>query len=340
MASSPRRYEELSGSDRAAALLLALPQEESASVLRMLREMHLEKITTKLVQFDQVHPDVQEQILREAHEQTSAQLFIRQGGVDYARDLLGQALGAEKANHIIDKLLAKLEATPFHYLDGVEPSQIAAFLNNEHPQIVALILSYLSSGQSAAILGMLPEKLQPQVSLRLANMEASSPTIVAQVEDAFKRKLSAVLNAETRNKTGGIDFLVSVLTQVDRTTERSIMDQLEQTAPELADDIKKRMFVFENLVQLDDRSVQRVLREIDNRDLALALRGTTAAVRDHVFRNMSSRAAATVREDIESSPPMRLRNIEEAQQRIVDVVRRLEEEEEIVVSRGSGDILL
>jgi len=171
-------------------------------------------------------------------------------------------------------------------------------------------------------------------------MGTINPTTISQVEGALKKKLSSVLDAEVRNKTGGVDFLVKVLTNVDRTTEKSIMEQLETADPELADDIKRQMFVFENLVQLDDRSMQRVLRDVDSRDLALGLRGGNTSVRDKVFANMSARAAANVREEIESSPPVRLRTIEEAQQRIVDIVRRLEEQEEITVSRGGDDVLV
>jgi len=340
MNAAPRRYDELSGSDKAAILLMCLPPEGSANVLRHLPDTSVERVTTRMLQNDQVTPEAQEQLLREATDLAAAFDYITAGGVDYANRVLTEALGPERAKELIDKLMARLKSQPFHYLNGVEGSQIATFLHNEHPQTIAVVLSYLHAHQSAEILTLLPDKLQPQVSLRLANMGTINPNTISQVEGALKKKLSTVLDTEVRSKTGGVDFLVKVLTNVDRTTEKSIMEQLETVDPELADDIKRQMFVFENLVQLDDRSMQRVLRDVDSRDLALGLRGGNTSVRDKVFANMSARAAANVREEIESSPPVRLRTIEEAQQRIVDIVRRLEEQEEITVARGGDDVLM
>ncbi len=340
MNGAPRGYDELDGSDKATVLLMSLPSEESAEVLRHLTEAHVERITSRLLNHEQVSPEAQEQLLREATELAAAQEYISVGGISYAHRLLTEALGAERAQEIIDRLLARLKSEPFHYLGGVEGSQIATFLNNEHPQTIALVISHLNARQGADILTLLPEKLQPQVSLRLANMGTINPATIAQVEMALKKKLSTVLDSESRSKTGGIDFLVKVLTNVDRSTERAIMEDLDTVDPELATEIKRQMFMFENLVQLDDRSTQRVLRDVDGRDLALALRGANTQVRDKIFANMSARAADNVREEIEASPPVRLRTIEEAQQRVVDIVRRLEEEEEITVSRGGDDVLV
>ena len=340
MNTSLRRYESLAGTDKAAALLMSLPAEESANVLRWINETQLERVTSRLLSFDQLSAEAIETLLREAHDLITAQQYVAAGGVEYARSVLNQALGAQRADEILGRLIAKLQSQPFHYLAGVEPAQIATFLQDEHPQIIALVLSYLRAEQTAAVLALLPERLLPQVSLRLAMMGTIDPSIVAQVEAAFRKKFTAVLESENRSKTGGVEYLVRVLSLVDRGAERAILDQLELSAPDLAAEIKRQMFVFENLTQLDDRAMQRILRDVDTRDLALALRGAAPAVREHVFRNMSQRAAATVQEDIESSPPVRMRMIEEAQQRVVDVVRRLEESEEIVVARGSDDVLL
>jgi flagellar motor switch protein FliG len=336
----PRGYDDLDGSDKATVLLMSLPAEESAGVLRHLTEDHVERITTRLLNQEQISPEAQEQLLREANDLASAQEYISVGGIPYAHRLLTEALGSERADELIDKLLDRLKARPFHYLTGVDGSQIATFLHDEHPQTIALVLSHLSARQGADILVLLPEKLQPQVSLRLANMGAITPVTITQVEVALKKKLSTVLDSEARSKTGGVDFLVKVLTNVDRSTERAIMEDLDKVDPILATEIKRQMFMFENLVQLEDRSIQRVLRDVDGRDLALALRGANTQVRDKIFANMSSRAADNVREEIESSPPVRLRTIEEAQQRVVDIVRKLEEEEEITVSRGGEDVLV
>lgn len=340
-ANANKRYEELNGTDKAAALIQSLPPEQAASVMKMLADAQVERLTIKLLERDQLAPEAQEQLLREAHELTTAQQFLKAGGVEYARNLLIEAFGQDHANELIERLVARMESQPFHYLRGVDASQIMMLLSNQHPQIIAMVLSYLSSEQAADILKLLPEHLQPQVSFRLANMDTASPSVIAQIEVVVKAKLSTFLDAESsRLKTGGVDYLVRVLRLVDRTTERSILESLEESAPDLADEIKKQMFVFENLTLLDDRSIQRVLREVDQRDLALALRSTTEAVRELVFKNMSSRAAATVRDEIENSPPVRLRTIEEAQQRIVEVVRRLEDADEITVMRSKSDVLL
>jgi flagellar motor switch protein FliG len=338
--SMPRRFESLKGIEKAAGLLLTLPADESAKVLRCLEESYLERLTTRLLKPDELETEVLESILQEANALVNAEDYVNRGGVEYARSLLTDALGPARAEEIITKLLNKMSSQPFHYLADVEPVQLAQFLHTEHPQIVGLALSYLTAIQSAAILALLPEKMQAQVSLRLANMDSVDPNVVAQVEAAFRKRLSSVLDTETRTRTGGMDFLVKVLTQVDRTTERAIMGQLDQMEPDLATAIKQQMFVFESLTMLDDRSIQLVLRQVDNRDLSVALRGATPALREHVFKNMSQRASSTVQEEIENSPPVRMRTVEEAQQRIVDIVRRLEDEEEIMISRGADDALV
>lgn len=339
--SQTRRYDELAGADKAAVLLMALPAEASAAVLRHLPDEKVERVTIKMLQAEAVASEAQESVLQEAHTIAAAQQYIAAGGIEYARRLLTQALGPERAEAILERLIATLESQHFHFLADVEPGQIATFLHNEHPQTIALILSYLGAHQTAAVLSHLPEKLRPQVSMRLASMDAINPAVVEQVETALKKKLATVLSSNAdRNKTGGLDYLVKVLTQVDRSTERAILDELDASAPDLATDIKKRMFIFENLMLLDNRAVQRVLRDVDSKDLALAMRGATQGVKEHVFNNMSQRAAQTLREELETSPPVRLRAVEEAQQKVVAVVRQLEEAEEITIARGSGDVML
>lgn len=334
-----RRNDEFGGSDKAAALLMALPAEDSAGVLRHLAPEHVERVTAKMLHLDKLTNDSYEVVLREAYELATAQEYLAVGGAEYARALLSKALGAERADEIVSRLVATMEAQPFHYLNDVDPAQLSTFLTNEHPQTIALILSYLNVHQTADILTLLPDRLQAQVSMRMANIEGLNPAVIASVEEALKRRLSSVLGADT-SKTGGLAYLVRVLTQVDRRTERTILDQLEESAPELAGEIKKQMFVFDNLTMLDDRSMQRVLRDVDGKDLSLALRGAAQEVREHIFTNMSTRAAQMLREELESGAPVRLRTVEEAQQKIVAVVRRLEDEEEIVVGRGGGDVML
>lgn len=335
-----KKTSDVPGTIKAATLLMALPPDRAANVLRLLHDTQVEKLTTKMLGKDPLDPEVQDAILHEAAEIATAEQYISAGGVEYARGLLQQAFGRERADELIERLIAKMQSRPFHYLTHVEASQIVLFLHNQHPQIIALILSYLSSEHAAEILSLLPEHLQPQVSLRLASMDTINPQVVAQIEAALRQKLSTVIDNGAQTKAGGVEYLVRVLRQVDRTTERAIIDHLDEVAPDLAAEIKKQMFVFENLTLLDDRSMQRVLRDVDQRDLALALRGTTETVAEHVYRNMSQRAAAMVREEIENSPPVRLRTIEEAQQRVVEIVRRLEDADEIIVARSSNDVLV
>lgn len=337
--SNSRRADELMGSEKAAALLMTLPTEDSANVLRCLAPDHLEKVTVKMLLHDQLSPEAQSAILQEAHDLATAEQYIATGGVDFAKALLTRAVGPERAEEIVSRLVATMEAQPFHYLNDVDPTQIANFLHGEHPQTIALILSYLNVRQTASIISLLPYEIQAQVSMRVANIDAINPAVVAQVENALKKRLSSVLGTDS-SKTGGMDFLVKVLTQVDRGTERGILEQLDESAPELAADIRKQMFVFDNLTILDDRSMQRVLRDIDNKDLSLALRGSGEDVRQHIFKNISQRAAETLREELETGAPVRLKTVEEAQQKIVSIVRRLEDEEEIVISRGGGEAML
>ncbi len=336
---TPKRSDGLTGADKAAILLMTLPSEDSASVVRSMKPDHLERVTKKMLRSDQLNAASQDAILKEAQEFLTAERYMSAGGVDYARSLLAKALGSDRAEEIVSRLVATMEAQPFHYLNDVDPSQIATFLHNEHPQTIALILSYLNVHQTAATIGALPYELQAQVSMRLANIDGLNPAVVAQVEGALKKRLASLLGTDT-SRTGGLDYLVQVLTQTDRSTERAILEQLDEAAPDLAVEIRKQMFVFDNLTMLDDRSIQRVLRDVDNRDLSLAMRGASEPVREHIFKNVSARAADTLREELASGAPVRLRTVEEAQQKIVSVVRRLEDEEEIVISRGGGDVML
>lgn len=334
-----RRFDGLAGTDKAAVLLMTLPPEDSAAIVRLLSVDHVERVTKKMLRSESLTPETQDSILKEAHDFVTAERYIAAGGVEYAKSLLAEALGPDRADEIVSRLIATMEAQPFHYLNDIEPGQIAAFLHDEHPQTIALILSYLNVRVSAAVVAALSYEMQAQVSMRLASIDAINPAVVTQVEAILRKRLSSLLGADS-SKTGGLEYLVKVLTQVDRGTERAILEQLDESAPELAVEIRKQMFVFDNLIMLDDRSIQRVLRDVDNRDLALALRGATDLVKEHIFKNVSARAAETLREELDSGSPVRLRMVEEAQQRIVSVVRRLEDEEEIVISRGGGDVML
>jgi flagellar motor switch protein FliG len=268
-----------------------------------------------------------------------AQEFISQGGIDYARDVLERALGTQKAIDIVNRLTSSLQVRPFDFIRRTDPSHLLNFIQGEHPQTIALILAYLDPQKAAQILAELPHNIQADVARRIAEMKRTSPDVLREVERVLERKLST-LASEDFTQAGGIDTIVEILNNVDRGTEKIIIEALEEEDPELAEEIKKRMFVFEDIVLLDDRSIQKVLREVDTQELAKALKGVDAEVQEKIFRNMSKRAASLLREDMDFMGPIRLRDVEESQQKIVNIIRKLEDAGDIVVARAGEEELV
>lgn len=330
---------ELTGKQKAAILLISLGPDVSASVYKHLSEEEIEKLTLEISNVRQVDAEKKEMILEEFHQIALAQDYISQGGIAYAKQVLEKALGPEQAMNIINRLTSALQVRPFDFARKADPAQILNFLQNEHPQTIALVLSYLEPAQAGQILSALPQEMQADVARRIALMDRTSPEMINEVEQVLERKLSTTV-VQDYTQTGGIEAVVEVLNAVDRATERTILDALEIQDPELAEEIKKRMFVFEDIVTLDNRAIQRIIREVDNADLLLALKVSSDEVKEVVFRNMSSRMAETFKEEMEFMGPVRLRDVEEAQSRIVAVIRRLEEAGEIVVARGGGDDII
>ncbi len=330
----PRRaLSDLNGRQKVAVLLIALGQQLSVEVLKHLSEEEIESITLEIANFQKIEPELQEEVLEEFYNMLLAQRYISLGGVGYARDVLERALGSGKADEIISKLSSFIKVSPFDFLKRTDPQQLLAFIQNEHPQTIALILSYLPPESASQILSGLPPEIQVEVARRIATMDRTSPDVVREVERVMEKKLSTLLETEF-SQVGGIQALVEVLNRVDRGTERLILESLEDQDPELAEEVKKRMFVFEDIRLLDDRSIQLVLREIDMKDLALALKAVSDDVKNRIFKNMSQRAAQTLQEDMEYMGPVRLKDVEDAQQRIVATIRRLEEEGQIIIARG------
>ena len=268
-----------------------------------------------------------------------AREYVEQGGINYAREVLEAALGKEKARMIIERLTATLQVRPFDFARKTEPTQILSFIQNEHPQTIALVLAYLRPEQASLILSALPPEKQVDVARRIATLDRTTPEVLEDIESTLEQRLSAY-EIHDYTAAGGIDSAVEILNQVDRATEKTIMEALEEDDPELAEEIRKRMFVFEDIVTLDDRAIQLIIREVDSRDLALALKTASEEVADRIYRNMSKRAANLLKEDIEFMGPVRLRDIEEAQSRVVSVVRRLEESGDLIISRGEEDELI
>lgn len=331
-----REPTELTGVQKVAVLLVGLGQEVSIEVFKQLTEPEIDLLTMEMSNIRQLKNSQTEEVLDEFYEMLLEQDFMNEGGLDYVRDILEQALGKEKALEAIGRLTNRLQVKPFHFARRADPTQILNILQHEHAQTIALVLSYLDAKQSSQILAELPQEKQADVARRIALMESTSPDVIHQVEQILERKLSAS-GVQDYTSTGGVEAIVRVLTQVDRGTERAILTSLEEDNPELVEEIKKRMFVFEDIVHMDARSIQRVLREVNDNDLIFALKVASEDVKAVVYSNISTRRAETIRDEISTMGPVRLKDVEKAQTDIVTLIRSLEENGEIVLSRGEGD---
>lgn len=330
---------QFSGLQKAAILLIAIGPEKSAQVFKHLKEEDIEQLTLEIANMRTVAPDDKEEVLNEFYQICLAQEYISEGGISYAKEILERALGNQKALEMINKLTASLQVRPFDFVRKADPSQLLNFIQGEHPQTIALILSYLKPQQASAILSALSPDKQSDVTRRIAMMDRTSPEVIKEIERVLEKKLSSMISQDYTS-TGGIQAAVDILNTVDRGTEKNIMETLELQDIELAEEIKKRMFVFEDIITLDNRSIQRVIREVENGDWALALKSSSEEVSKAVFSNMSKRLAEMIKEDMEFMGPVRLRDVEEAQQKIVNVIRKLEDAGEIVISRGGGDEII
>ncbi len=322
---------------KAAILLVALGPDAVAKLFKHMREEDVEALTLDVARLGRVTPEQRRQTIVEFHDMCLAQDVMSEGGIEQARRALESAFGQDRANEVINRVVQALQVLPFDFVKKTDPSQLLSFIQDEHPQTIALILAHLNPNQAAAVLSGLPQELRAEVARRIAIMDRTPPEVIREIERVLERKLSSAVVTQGFTAVGGVKSLVEVLNWVDRTTEKTILENLTDTSPDLADEIKKLMFVFEDITMLDDGSIQKVLREVDSKELALALKGVGDEVQNRIFRNMSDRASAMLKEDMEFMGPVRLRNVEEAQQRIVGIIRRLEEAGEIVVARGGGD---
>jgi flagellar motor switch protein FliG len=326
----------ITGRRKAAVLVIALGPERSGEIFKHLRQDEIDELILEIAALDGIDADERREVLEEFYHSHLAQDYIAEGGLDYARDILERAVGPAKAGEIIGRLASFVQVAPFEFLRRTDPSQITNFIQHEHPQTVALILAYMPPETASVVLASLPERLQADVSMRIAVMDRTAPEVIRQVEEVMERKLASIINQDF-TRAGGVHALVDMLNLVDRTTERHILESLDESSPELAEEVRKLMFVFEDILLLDDRSIQQLMKEVEMPDIALALKGTSEEVQNKVTANMSQRAAAMMREDMAYMGPQRRRVIEEAQQKIVSVVRRLEEAGKIVIARGGGD---
>ena len=334
-----KSIEDISGVQKAAVLLIALGPERSAQVFKHLKDEEIEQLTLEIANTRSVPADVKEMVMDEFYEICLAQQYIAEGGIAYAKQLLDAALGEDRAKTVIGKLTASLPVRPFEFVRKADASQLLNFIQDEHPQTIALILAYLSPAQSAAVVSALPPEKQADVAKRIAVMDRTSPDVIKEVEAVLEKKLSSLVNQDY-TIVGGVESIVNMLNTVDRSTEKHIMETLEVEDPELADEIRRRMFVFEDILTLDNRAIQTVLREVDNNELAIALKNANEDVQKVIFDNLSSRLASMIKEDMEFMGPVRLKDVEDAQQKIVNIIRKLEDSGEIVISRGGGDEII
>ncbi|MGE5381112.1 MAG: flagellar motor switch protein FliG [Methylocystaceae bacterium] len=338
-AAAESKSKKLTGKQKASNFMILIGPEKSARLFKYLDEEEIEQLTLEIANVRKISTDKMDELFKEFYEMALASSFIAQGGIDYAKEVLEKALGSDKAIEIIGRISASLTVRPFDFIKKTEPAQILNFIQGEHPQTIALILAYMEADKSSIILSALSPDRQADVARRIALMDTTSPEIVKEVERVLERKLSSVVPQEL-TIAGGVKSVVEILNRVDRGTEKTIMETLEVQDPELAEEIKKLMFVFEDLVNIDDRSIQRLLREVESQDLSMALKGASDEVSQKIYRNMSKRASDMLREDMEFMGPVRLRDVEDAQQRIVNIIRKLEEAGEIVVARGGGDEII
>ena len=330
---------DVDGKEKAAILLISLGPENSAEIFRHLSEEEIEELTLQIANMRMVSSEEKNQVIEDFYQLALAQEYISEGGINYAKDVLERALGPDKAVDIISRLTSSLHVRPFEFIRKADPNQLLNYIQNEHPQTIALILSYLNPSQAAQILASLPPEKQGEVTRRIAIMDRTSPEVVKEIEKVLESKFSSMLSQDFTT-TGGVESVVDILNSVDRGTEKFIMEELDIRDAELSEEIRRRMFVFEDIVSLDNRSIQRVIREIDNSQWAVALKSASEEVKEVIFSNMSKRLVEMIKEDIEFMGPVRIRDIEEAQQNIVNVIRKLEEEGEIITPRGGDEIIV
>ena len=326
----------LTALQRAAVIIISLGAQRASDIYKFLKEEEVEQLSLEIAKMDRLSEEEMQETIEDFYGLCVTQKVINEGGTIYARDVLEKAFGSEQAASFMARISKSLKTQAFEFIRKADYKSLQMILQNEHPQTIAMILSYLAPAQASQVLGALPPEKQADVAKRIATMDRTSPDVIKEVERVLERKLASLVNQDY-TIVGGIDAIVGILNSVDRGTEKHIMESLELAEPELADEIRKKRFVFEDILLLDDRAIQRVLRDVENADLELALKNTTEEVQNVIYKNLSKRLAAMIKEDMDFMGPVRMKDVEEAQQKIVAVIRKLEDAGEIVISRGGGD---
>ncbi len=328
------KYEEMSAIQKAAVALIAFGPEVSALVLKGIGEQDLEKITVEIANMRDVPPNIEEKVIEECHQIFMARTYVSQGGIDFAKEILEKAVGLTRAKDILQKLEHSINAGGFSMLKDIDPKHLTGFLQHEHPQTISLVLTQLNAQQAAAVLAELSQELQAEVSLRIATMEKISPEVLKEIEQTLEGHFDQ--SGAQMSVSGGAKAIAEILNLIDTAAEKNILQSLEADDPDLASEIKNMMFVFDDIILLDDRSIQRLLKEVETKDLSLALKATNDEVKAKIFVNVSSRVAVMIKEEMEFMGPTRLSDVEAAQGRIVEAIRRLEEEGQIIISGRGG----
>lgn len=321
---------------KAAAVLIALGSDYASNIYKCLRDDEIEQLTIEIATIKDLSPEAMEETMEEFYNLCLAQKYFSEGGIDYAKEILNKAFGIQNANALIEKVTKTLKTRAFDFLKKMEPKYLLSFIQNEHPQTIALILSYLKSEQASGIIADLPRETQIEVAERIATMDRTSPDVIKEVEKTLEKKFSSTMSVGLE-EIGGVKHIAGILNEVDRGTEKYILEELSKKEPNLAEEIRKRMFIFEDIVTLDEMSIQRFLREVDTKDLLVALKGSNKDVSDVFYNNMSTRMAEMMRDEAQYMGTVRLAEVEEAQQKLVGIVRKLEEMGEIHISRGRKD---
>jgi flagellar motor switch protein FliG len=326
----------ISDKQKAALIIISLGAEKAARIYRYLKEEEVEQLTVEVASIHRVDSGKIEATMDEFFELCLARNYVSDGGIDYAREVLDKAYGGKRAMQLISKVTDTLHEHSFEFLKKADHKHLLSFIQYEHPQTIALILLYATSEQSAAILSELPRDRQLDVAMRIASMDRTSPDIIKEVESILERKLSTVVSSNL-TEIGGVKSIADILNRVDRSTEKFILDELEKADHDLSEEIRRRLFIFEDIVTLDSKGIQRVIKDINPKDLVVALKGANKPVFDCILGNMTKRQQDSIHEEMEYLGPIRLSEVEEAQQKIVQVIRKLEESNEIIVSRGGKD---
>ncbi|MDR3209115.1 MAG: flagellar motor switch protein FliG [Oscillospiraceae bacterium] len=330
---------ELTPKEKAAVLLISLGSEYSAQLYKHMTEDEITDMTLSITMMRRVDKDTRDEVVDEFYDMCIAQQYISGGGLDYARDILERVVGPEQADYLINQLSSDLHVRPFEFVQKAAPSQIFNMIHNEHPQTIALVLSYMRPKQSAEIISALDPELQTEIISRIADMGSTSPDYVRAAEQVLERKVMS-MGYDDQMTAGGIDTIVDIINSLDRASEKRILEMLDESNAELSEQIRQNLFMFADIAKLNNSTIQRILKEIDNADLATALKMASDEIKHIIFSNISKRLAEMIQDDMEVMGPVRVRDVEDAQQRIVAVIRQLEESNEITIARGEEDALI